>query len=287
MSSVATTSIENITPEDAVRYLERNTQNRVLNKLIVSKLADAMVEGRWTFTGESIVFDENGVVVDGQHRLTGCVLGGVPFTTVVVRSAPKEAFRDTGSGKPRTNSDLLYLLGVKKNSTLIAAAVKLAILYRAGALPKHGGGVGSTIAHKAAIETEYERNPTLWEFAGSMSNNRAKRQSFTPSAFAAFYVLLHEYADDDTIEKFIEPLLTGENLATGNPCLACRSWFIGAGRGAPGSPALSVLIKSWNAWLSDETRAHLSAWGGRGEFPQFATPSPHQLHRIFHTVPAQ
>lgn len=107
-----TVSIETITPDVAIAMLERNVKNRNLVKN--NDLKGVMERGEWKLNGETIVFDKNGNLTDGQHRLNACVSSGVPFTTVVVRGVEPASQETVDIGRKRTVSDFLKMRGYKE-----------------------------------------------------------------------------------------------------------------------------------------------------------------------------
>lgn len=75
----------NVTPEIATEMLSRNTSNyRKVSRDTVAKYAADMKAGRWKDNGETIVFDEDGCLKNGQHRLSAVKLSGctIPMTIV-------------------------------------------------------------------------------------------------------------------------------------------------------------------------------------------------------------
>ena len=62
---------EFVTPELAEELLrDFNTHNRRLRSRQVSLYAESMRQDRWSLNGEPIQFDADGVLLNGQHRLT-------------------------------------------------------------------------------------------------------------------------------------------------------------------------------------------------------------------------
>ena len=114
--------VENITPAKAAEYLKHNTDNyRKIKRHIVREYLDDILNGRWELNGESIVFDANGVLKDGQHRLAAIYKSGKTIPTVVVRGvSPDVKIYDMGGR--RTNSDIANAMGAELDSTAIAAA---------------------------------------------------------------------------------------------------------------------------------------------------------------------
>ncbi|MBQ9005561.1 MAG: hypothetical protein IJ092_04210, partial [Atopobiaceae bacterium] len=76
-------SIERITPEVAKKMLETNLKNRDMRDRTIVKTA--IKNNEWMLNGATIVFDENGILRDGQHRLSSCISVGMPIDTIVVR----------------------------------------------------------------------------------------------------------------------------------------------------------------------------------------------------------
>jgi hypothetical protein len=80
--------------------------NRRLAKSWVSGLADDMLHGRFRLTGQPIIFNERGVLVDGHHRLTALAQSGVTCEMLVVRGTSVEAFEAIDRGRRRSSADV-------------------------------------------------------------------------------------------------------------------------------------------------------------------------------------
>src|SRR3954469_22575211 len=83
-------SIETITPEKAAKWLAHNPANRNLADARFGAFAAAVLRNEWRLHGESIKFDLNGDLLDGQHRLAAVVKSGVTIQSVVVRGVPRD-----------------------------------------------------------------------------------------------------------------------------------------------------------------------------------------------------
>lgn len=77
--------LEEISPEVARSYLELNYKNREINNQKVEELRREIVEGRWQFDGNPIVFDQAGRLRNGQHRLTAICRAGLTVEILVAR----------------------------------------------------------------------------------------------------------------------------------------------------------------------------------------------------------
>lgn len=96
-----------ITPDEARILLEKNIRNRSISKSLVKKYSKMMRDEEWYETHQSIAFDENGVLVDGQHRLLACIDANIPLRTIIVRNTKQNPYLDMG--KNRSWSDNLNI----------------------------------------------------------------------------------------------------------------------------------------------------------------------------------
>lgn len=93
-------TVQMITPETAKRMYDTSRGNRTIRKSAVDAYARDMKSGNWLLNGESICFDENGVLIDGHHRLLACISSGTAFETLVVREVPEGTIiYDRGIGR--------------------------------------------------------------------------------------------------------------------------------------------------------------------------------------------
>jgi hypothetical protein len=120
-----------VTPELATLWLEKNENNRRVRPSVVPGYARDMAAGRWDVNGETIKFDVNGVLLDGQHRLMAVLMAGVPVEMLVVTGLPPEARETVDAGVARTAADVLSMRDVP-HAALQAAAARLSIIIESG-----------------------------------------------------------------------------------------------------------------------------------------------------------
>lgn len=77
--------VEIITPSMAKEYLEKNVKNRPINLKTVNKYAEDMASGNWELTHQGIAFNENGELIDGQHRLQAVIKSEASVEMMVAR----------------------------------------------------------------------------------------------------------------------------------------------------------------------------------------------------------
>ena len=109
--------LEEITPEVARKMLEANVNNRKKKSESIDKDIE---RGRWRINGATIVFSDDGVLLDGQNRLDAVVKTGIPIVTVVVYGVQAESQVSMDMGVKRQVNDFLTMRGYKE-ATLVSA----------------------------------------------------------------------------------------------------------------------------------------------------------------------
>ena len=77
--------VEIINPSEAEAYLTNNAKHRKIKDKKVDAYMKEMQDGKWQLNGKVLIFDANGRLLNGQHRLSAVVKSGVSLTTLVVR----------------------------------------------------------------------------------------------------------------------------------------------------------------------------------------------------------
>jgi hypothetical protein len=152
-----------ITPEIAAAWLDTNTLNRKLRMSVVDKYARDMMAGVWKLTYDAIRFDDNGVLLDGQHRLAACVKAGVAFESLVVYGIPADARSAVDIGRSRTTADILAFEG-HGNATTLAAMARWLVAIKAGSSTVSNGKMPVTVADIIEV---VDRHPKMTMFANS------------------------------------------------------------------------------------------------------------------------
>jgi len=146
--------IVDITPSVAASWLDKNHKNRRKSTRHLAQSARDMKSGNWQLTGDSIKFDKNGTLVDGQHRLAACVESDSAFKSLVVYGLETTTRNVIDTGKGRSNSDVLTMHGAS-NSIALAAALKFLVNERNGITK-----ASQSITHSELIEA-HKRHPNI------------------------------------------------------------------------------------------------------------------------------
>lgn len=118
-----TVSIEIITPQVAIAMLGNNIDNRKPKSK--EAISEAILNGDWYLNGATIVFSNDGRLLDGQHRLMACVRTNIPITSIVVRGVDDYAQSTMDQTFKRTVKDFLDMKGYKKTTNTASVGRQL------------------------------------------------------------------------------------------------------------------------------------------------------------------
>src|SRR5690606_8318649 len=159
--------------------------NRHISQRTVEKYAAAMKAGQWVLNGESIKFDKDAKLIDGQHRLWACIESDVPFKTMVVYDAPTDAFMTIDSGRTRNAGDALAIAGFSEaNEKRTAATARWCIIYMRQ-LKTGNAGFNEAVTTPEIVEY-VDQNPRLIDFVKMVSANSPARRYGGPLIAVAY-----------------------------------------------------------------------------------------------------
>ena len=257
-----------ISPADARAMLGRNTHNRPMRPSAVDKYSALMARGRWLFTGEPIIIDDQGTIADGQHRLHAIIASDSPQKILVVTGVSPESRDAIGTAIPRSPADILAMRG-EKNATTLASLARYAIIYRQnphGLWRSGGKGLGAI-----DLIEEIDAHPEYREYARRAESLR--RTSVLTAGPWAMAMCILASVDRDDEYLFTGKLATGEMLPTRDPILTLRKRL--ADIKASLMPVhydprdyCALVVRGWNAWRRGETPRVLQIRSKSGEFPR-------------------
>ncbi|HMF88288.1 MAG TPA: hypothetical protein VK575_09425 [Gemmatimonadaceae bacterium] len=244
-SSNITSTVMTVTPEMATKWLEGNVRNRVLRDRVVDTYARAMRNHQWQLNGESIIFDNEGYLANGQHRLWACLKAGVAFQAVVVSGIAPEAFPTMDKGARRSTGDDLYIAGPGKdvNRMLLAAMAQQVWKYQ-------NSNVMSTASapHDELVQLVQD-NPSIIEWAkrGAHLPNSLKGYGTAMTAVCALGSLGYPEKAVEFFSRFVD----GMNLDTGSPILTLRNRVLSGNKTHRGWERLFLVTSAWNAFVQE------------------------------------
>ena len=234
-----------VSPELAEEWLtDREGQNRTINDHRVDEYFRMMKEDYWMINGEPILFDENGKLLNGQHRLWATMRYGktLQYMVIQVTGDPEALMSTLDQGKPRSGGDVLVIRGYASGNNVNALG---SAIYRW----ERGMPFSMRVTPTEMMDTLH-RHPDLVKSLsiGRRLSDRFSGSALPSSALAALHYLFRKI-DEAEADEFFERLIDGSNLSKGDPVLTLRE-TIDRNKG-PKKLAPRVLyfytIKAWNA----------------------------------------
>ena len=102
-----------VTPEMAADMASRNYEhNRDIIKTNLLDIQRMMKNGTFVLSPDALVFDQNGILLNGNHRVTSVIETGLGQWFIVMRNVSHDIGAITDTGKSRTMSDRLNFRGI-------------------------------------------------------------------------------------------------------------------------------------------------------------------------------
>ena len=286
-------------PAAAKYIIEKHNgkKQRTIRKSHLRSIESSLKSSRFFLNGETVIFDDENNLGNGQHRLTGCVNTGIPLTTWVVWGVPAEYFRTMDQGAGRKGRDHIGAMGGKNSyvaQSVIAATIR-------GQLSHLGfAGAWSEVVTPSTIAEFYEeaREAVDQAVLACMSIGRSGNQpgGTKITSGAAGSVLLPLAIQDaggfDLAKDFLAGVATGEGLIKGTPGFALRRTLAGDThkKKSDSYAGGKFCVKAWNAHANNEPMEILRMGENDAVIPYPTVPLDSEVIRdLFHAryVPAE
>lgn len=266
-----------VTPDQATRWLEGKVKNRTLSDRHVEQLARDMRSGQWVRTADTIKFDGDGCLIDGQHRLWAVFHADVPVWMDVAYNVPDEAMLRIDTNRPRSFANHLEIeeKGTITDPKAVAAVARWWFFY--DTITDSGQPILSYKSLKAThpeLRAALLRHPQIPEAVAAIKAARAARVA-TKSVLAFVFsgAMLEDRVKAST---WLEQVARGVNLSDDSPSYRLRERFANSrlGRASAMEPEeqAAVAMKSWNAFKHGRPVKTLRYTHSEG-FPRFGGPS--------------
>lgn len=238
-----------ITPEQAKNLLEGQPLQRSVQNSVVQRYMADMERGAWEVTHQGLAFDENGQLMDGQHRLWACFLSGHAITTMVTFGLPRAVFDVVDSMTPRTHGQLAQLKGqfgkISEANSGVAAA-RFLWAFDMGKNPLFAATIPGFSSRVA--DAVLSNHPGIADMIFRITSARIRPLALPRGPTIALFTLFHE-ANEELASVFLHDVTTGEGLTAGDPALTLRnSGLITKTRtGAANRDMVYRLARAWNA----------------------------------------
>lgn len=261
MTTKPTADFEVVTPEIAKEWLDLNENNRRLRVTHTDALVRNMLNDDFLQTGETIKFDTNGNIIDGQHRLTAIVVSGKPAELLVVRGLAPEAKDVIDSGLKRTAGDALAMRGIK-NHAGVAAGASLALREPACGFVD----VGVVTPTHAEIIKFVEDHPAIHR-AADIALSHYPQFDCKPSVQIIAWMRVSEI-DLEAAYEFWTSITNQQTGGLGDPRLTLARRLMNARRNGEKLSQLqelSLVLRAWNAWRQGKTLNSLAIQSSHGD----------------------
>lgn len=201
-------TIEIVTVAMAKEWLGVNVINRKIKGRHTLRLASALTKDEFEINGDTIRFNINGELIDGQNRLMAIIESGVPLQCIVVRGLPLTAQSTIDHGVPRSTADSLHMSGIKHCTRLAGAINKIASYLKRD-------------RHLRQADSWYISDETkihfvkMWELESFVLSNRTTSQGrgWFPGGVATAVAFLSSFTlgNEDSI-KYWSDFITGTDL---------------------------------------------------------------------------
>lgn len=256
--------VETIDEVKALEYLTHSDGNRPYRQSYASQLASKQGRGEWQTNGDSIRFDSDGILRDGQHRLKMVTQTGIPIEVVVIRGIDPNAFITMDIGRKRNLADVLSIQG-EANPQNLAGALAWVRRYLSGNMLSYG----ATHEQHLAILSQHSSIRDSVAFCSNLS--KPAGYPGQPTISTATHYLFSQ-VDPLKAGKLIEGYITGLELGgIRDPIYRLREQVIGYKHSKlkpTPQQMFGLFCFAWNAFQN-----------GRSQSQSFRLPT-HQRERI-------
>lgn len=249
--SKITEEMVDVTPEIAAAWLERNTVNRPLRRVVVDRYASDMSAGRWIHSPDNIIaFDSDGNLIGGQHRLHAVIKSGfVMKCRASYGWADPDLKHVLNSGAPVSAGDVLDSNGVA-NASRVASALRALAQFR-------DAKTNNYVASNSEVRQLYQRHP---EISKAVTRTHGMPKGSQISGFAVVFYCASLMGKDDDVERAVHVFKTGVPSYEGDAVHAFRERILKLnGLQVNKFHQMYTLIFAWNKFVK-RTPAQYLKW---------------------------
>lgn len=258
-----TVKLTTITPKLALEMLgDRSENQRNVRFYKVKILAALMAQGddTWMLNGDSIKFDWNGSLIDGQHRLEAVVLSNATIQAYVVRGLAPEVFSTLDIGTPRNLGDVFRAAGHDRANERAALTTWLWRFSHGPNGVNRREGAPSVLA--LALQDKWANN--IGEAMDALPNIKPIQNRWT-AFLRMLYVVTMDEMPKERLDLWASKMSKGFPMEEGDSAAGLRDYLIAwtqnsgsaattagrkTGRMGPSRPPI-FMIKGWNAYVQD------------------------------------
>jgi len=248
-----------VTPAIAIEWLGRNRSNRRLKPTVANFYARQMREGKWRQDSpEPLIFDRDGNLINGQHRLEGVVRGDVPIRFLVARGVDTATRLSLDTGISRTGADALqieYPETPGNRAVVYAAAIRGLLAWsRSPKLGPHEA-IGTRLTNQELVDlfpSYREDFEVLYDAAEGI------HQAGVHGGAGLWLIMLYRFSkiNSGAALTFAEKVASGADLPERSPILTLRdrlNRMVGRDTKLRRQLVARLIALTWNAWREKRT----------------------------------
>jgi hypothetical protein len=228
-----------------------------------------MRDGRWMVSCDAVGFDTDGRLVNGQHRLSAVIASETPAALLVVRGLSPDVFEVLDTGKKRSASDALAILGYE-NYTVLASAGRLFTNYlKFGRL---SGSIVTTAAENEEVVETVQAFPHLQDSARLLVRYKNDLIGIASASVLTFVHAIYAQTHRAEADEFMEKLATGHGIGDGEPVGVLRNQLIRAALTGntklDRDALLALVVRALNMTIADRRVRQIRYSPSQQDFPQ-------------------
>ncbi|SDJ22497.1 hypothetical protein SAMN05192558_109293 [Actinokineospora alba] len=239
-----------VSPSMAKAWLKKMAPNRSISRKRVKHLANLMKMERFKLNGETIKFDEEGWLIDGQHRLAAIVFADIPVVMYVAHNVPRSAIVSIDMGRSRSLTDQLRVAYNYRNPGDLGTIVRMILEWN------ETGWISQKSFRQVDPDEVHDyirSNPDVIELprvatglGGDLVTAIMKRNQ------CGFLMWLLSRVDADDAKRFMNNLVNSVADYENDPCVLLRKHLLKLRNDRYGDVkrniVLGLTIQNWNKW---------------------------------------
>ena len=233
-----------ISPEKATEYLKKNINNYYnLKQREVDRLVVDILNRNYIPTATPIQFDTDGILIDGQTRLSAIVKSGISIPIVVANNVLPAAKYVLDGGHNRSFDQRVK--NEEEHPVLLGSTLRMlhAWIYKKNSIGH------SRVASTHELLDLLSRHPGIRDSVSSYSKKMSV--NVISKTIAAFCHYILNKISPEQAEEFLQKLITGSGLDENSPIMVLRNLLINSkslGITIDNRAKISFIFKTWNAF---------------------------------------
>lgn len=241
-------TVETITPERATMLLVVNPDNRPLSERRIAEIIREISRDDFQCNGETIIVCKEGLLNDGQHRLTAIVRTGITIQSFVAWGVARSSRLTVDVGIARTSGNFLAMEGMTDTNRAASVAMWL-LCYNRGFMESNQAGQGRFPTKGEVVSYALQHRDEIIDAIRATQKVGMKALG-AHTAAATAYVLCRR-ADRAYVDEFFTQFCEGAGFEIGSPIHRLRTKLT-ENKIRPGHK-LALILRVWNYWKRGTT----------------------------------